>query len=360
MERVCIVMEQKNSRQFFLGANSGAGFVSLYPAFAAPEDGAFIWYIKGGPGNGKSTLMRRAAERAEEAGFVVESILCSGDPDSLDGIYIPEKKLGYVDATSPHVQEPAVPGVSGKYLDLSAFYRPVPPETAAALAGFFPSYRKEYAHAYDLLHAAMLVSPGGIPGIVTAETKERVRKRAEAFAEKAVRRSEAEYEKRRFLSAYTCRGAVLLSETTASFGRVYTLDNELGLADDFLQAVLERARSAGAARIVCPDPVDPEKLTALILPEDGLSLVAVSGDFRFDGKAARHFRLDTAAELSDAKRKEVRRAAALRRSLAAEACSALRRAKELHDELEAAYHPFVDFRALTRFEQKHLEKVFSA
>ena len=91
-------MEQKNSRQFFLGANTGAGFVSLYPAFAAPEDGAFIWYIKGGPGNGKSTLMRRTAERAEEAGFAVESILCSGDPESLDGIYIPEKKLGYAGA----------------------------------------------------------------------------------------------------------------------------------------------------------------------------------------------------------------------------------------------------------------------
>ena len=59
-------MEQKNSRQFFLGANTGAGFVSLYSAFAAPEDGAFVWYIKGGPGNGKSTLMRRAAERAEQ------------------------------------------------------------------------------------------------------------------------------------------------------------------------------------------------------------------------------------------------------------------------------------------------------
>ena len=99
---------------------------------------------------------------------------------------------------------------------------------------------------------------------------------------------------------------------------------------------------------------------ALILPEDGLSLVAVSGDFRFDGKAARHFRLDTAAELSDAKRKEVRRAAALRRSLTSEACAALRRAKELHDALEAGYRPFVDFRALTRFEEKHLEKAFSA
>lgn len=354
-------MEQKISRQFFLGANTGAGFVSLYPEFSAAETDAFFWYIKGGPGNGKSTLMRRAAERAESAGLTVESVLCSGDPDSLDGIYIPEKKLGYVDATSPHVQEPAVPGASGKYLDLGAFYRPVPPDKTAEMQRLFAAYRREYARAYDMLHAAMLVSPGGIPGIRTAEAKARVRKRAEAFAEKAVRRSDAgECEKRRFLSAYTCRGAVLLSDTAASFGRVYTLDNELGLADVFLQAVLERARTVGAARIVCPDPVNPEKLAALILPEDGLSLVAVSGDFRFDGKAARHFRLDAAAELSDAQRKEVRRAAALRRSLTAEACSALRRAKELHDELEAEYHPFVDFRALTRFEQKHLEKVFSA
>ena len=55
-----------------------------------------------------------------------------------------------------------------------------------------------------------------------------------------------------------------------------------------------------------------------------------------------------------------RRAAALRRSLTAEACAALGRARELHDALEAEYHPFVDFRALTRFEKKHLEKTFSA
>ena len=353
-------MEQKVSRRFFLGANTGEGFVSLYPEFAAAEKSAFFWYIKGGPGNGKSTLMRRAAERAESAGLAVESILCSGDPDSLDGIYIPEKGLGYVDATSPHVQEPAVPGASGKYLDLSTFYRPIPPETAAELAAYFPAYRREYARAYDMLHAAMLVSPGGIPGIVTQEVKTRVWERAEVFAEKMVHRSETGYEKRRFLSAYTCRGAVLLSETAASFGRVYTIDNELGLADIFLQTVLERSHALGTACIVCHDPVDPGKLAALILPEDGLALVAVSGDFRFDGKAARHFRLDAMAELSESQRKEVRRIAALRRSLAAEACISLRRAKELHDALETLYRPFVDFRALTRFEQKHLEKVFSA
>ena len=353
-------MEQRVSRQFFLGANTGAGFVSLYPEFAAAESGSFFWYIKGGPGNGKSTLMRRAAERAESAQAAVEFILCSGDPDSLDAIYISEKKLGYMDATSPHVQEPAVPGASGKYLDLSAFYRPIPPEKAEEMERLFAAYRREYTRAYDMLHAAMLVSPGGIPGIIKEDTKAHVRKRAEAVTGKTVHRSDTEYEKRRFLSAYTCRGAMLLSDTAASFGRVCTLDNELGLADIFLQTLLDRARSVGAARIVCPDPVDPQRLAAVILPDAGVTFVAVSGDFPYEGKAARHFRLDAMAQLTDAKRKEARRAAALRRSLTEEACAALGRARELHDALEAEYHPFVDFRSLTRFEEKHLEKTFSA
>ncbi len=351
------MMDKTDLQQFFLGANTGAGFASLYEEFARPETGAFLWYIKGGPGNGKSTLMRRAAERAESAGLAVEYLLCSGDPTSLDGIYIPEKKLGYVDATSPHVQEPPIPGASGKYLDLGGFYRAVPPEKRARLGGLYDAYRREYARSYDLLRAAMLVSPGGIPDLGIAEAEERVRAQALGFADKALKAGADNSEQRRFLSAYTCLGPVLLSGTAAQLGSVYTLDNELGLVDTFLRAVLEKARALGTRRIVCPDPLDPARLSALLLPECGVSLVAVSGDFRFDGAVRRRFRLD-AVPLTEAQRREVRRAGALRRSLTAYAVEALQKAKALHDELETEYHPFVDFRALTRFEEKHLRKVF--
>ncbi len=209
-----------------------------------------------------------------------------------------------------------------------------------------------------MLHAARLVSPAAFRAFLRQKLK-RACENAPKRSQKRpfiVRRQNT---KSGVFSAYTCRGAVLLSATAASFGRVYTLDNELGLADDFLQAVLERARSAGAARIVCPDPVDPEKLAALILPEDGLSLVAVSDDFRFDGKAARHFRLGTAAELSDAQRKEVRRAAALRRSLAAEACSRCGGRRSCTTNWRR-HIIRLWISALTRFEQKHLENIFSA
>ena len=71
--------------EFFLGANSAHGFHSLYGDFAS-SPGDCLRLIKGGPGCGKSSFMRKLAESAEAHGFEVVYILCSGDPESLDGV----------------------------------------------------------------------------------------------------------------------------------------------------------------------------------------------------------------------------------------------------------------------------------
>ena len=65
------------------------------------SEGEFL-AIVGPSGCGKSTLMKRVAAAAEERGFQVEYIRCSGDPDSLDAILLPEKKTAIVDGTAPH------------------------------------------------------------------------------------------------------------------------------------------------------------------------------------------------------------------------------------------------------------------
>ena len=77
---------------FFLAANSGQGFTSLYDGF--PGEGQFLHIIKGGPGTGKSGFMRRIREAAQARGLDTVSILCSGDPDSLDGLLVPALGLG--------------------------------------------------------------------------------------------------------------------------------------------------------------------------------------------------------------------------------------------------------------------------
>ena len=107
---------------YFLSANSAQGFYSLYNYFCPPEGKNFLWIIKGGPGCGKSSFMKKIGKAAEEKGYDVEYILCSGDPDSVDGVYIPQINLGYVDGTAPHTQDVLYPGANGLYLDLGQFY----------------------------------------------------------------------------------------------------------------------------------------------------------------------------------------------------------------------------------------------
>lgn len=63
-------------------------------------------YIKGLPGSGKSSFMKKFGEEAKQHGLDIRFIWCGLDANSVDGIVIPELQLCLVDATSPHVYEP--------------------------------------------------------------------------------------------------------------------------------------------------------------------------------------------------------------------------------------------------------------
>ncbi len=54
--------------RFFLGANTPSGFVSRFDQLADAGDGWRLFVIKGGPGTGKSSLIRRAAAELERSG----------------------------------------------------------------------------------------------------------------------------------------------------------------------------------------------------------------------------------------------------------------------------------------------------
>ena len=86
----------------FLGANSPEGFVSRYDTLFSDPRIRELLILKGGPGCGKSTLMRRVSETAQGLGLKAWEILCSSDPDSLDGLILPEAGLAMVDGTAPH------------------------------------------------------------------------------------------------------------------------------------------------------------------------------------------------------------------------------------------------------------------
>lgn len=139
------------NQSYFLGGNTCRGFLSLYDGFP-PEDSAYLHIIKGGPGTGKSHFMRKIGAAAEERGLDVHYVLCSGDADSLDGVYIPALHQAWVDGTAPHVVEPRHFGVESDYVNLGSFVRlPMSEKGREEVKRLTAEYRALYQEAYEKL-----------------------------------------------------------------------------------------------------------------------------------------------------------------------------------------------------------------
>ena len=138
---------------FFLGANSEEGFFSLYDQLLGGRlDDLMI--LKGGPGCGKSTFMRRMGAAMERAGERVVYINCSGDPDSLDAAIFLDRNAAIVDGTSPHVLEPTYAVASERYVDLTRFYDvDAAKARRAEIVALSDEYRAHYRSAYRILRA---------------------------------------------------------------------------------------------------------------------------------------------------------------------------------------------------------------
>lgn len=93
--------------RYYLGSNTYKGFYGLYEEAIAPLDRVFL--LKGGPGTGKSSLMKKVMIEGVNRGYSVECWHCSGDPNSLDGVLIKDLGVAVIDATAPHAVEPKIP-----------------------------------------------------------------------------------------------------------------------------------------------------------------------------------------------------------------------------------------------------------
>ena len=210
-----------------MGGDTAFGFVSFYGQFCrGPED--FLWVIKGGPGCGKSSFMKTIGRAAENAGLDVEYVLCSGDPDSVDGVYLPALHTGYADGTAPHVLEAVTPGAAGLYLDLGQFYdRIALQKERRAIELLQTRYRALYREAYA---------------------------RLAVFARPSCPLPAQEERKKRFLRAVTCRG-------------LYSAEPPAGAVQLVSGEELEALRARETA-VLYQNPLFPDETEAVYLPDE--------------------------------------------------------------------------------------------
>ena len=103
--------------RYFLGNNTAYGFLGNYETELKNKRRVIL--LKGGPGTGKSSILKKLAAEAKSAGYDYELWYCSGDPDSLDGVYIKEIDTAIVDATAPHASGADSPKIKDFLYDLA-------------------------------------------------------------------------------------------------------------------------------------------------------------------------------------------------------------------------------------------------
>ena len=349
-------------QRYFLGANTQTGFYSLYDGFVNQSEGDFLWVIKGGPGCGKSSFMKRIGAAAEQAGYDVEYVVCSGDPSSLDGVYIPELHTAYMDGTAPHVADAHFPAADSAYLDLGVFYDvPAIARRRDELAALYGECAACHAKAYAMLKAAGAVKTGWQAALVTPEERASALMRAEGIAarEFGKRRRERGQLTRRFLSANSCFGPVSFPETAGALcEHFFVFDDRLLLGSLALQKLADCALEAGHDDLLCPDPLTPELPEAVLIP--ALSLGFVSGASELaQADGARRVRFDALVDTERfrALKPELRQSEKLVTELKTAAMASLAKSKETHDLIEDIYNPHVDFDGVYELARKHITEL---
>ncbi len=334
--------------KYFLAANSAEGFISEFDGCYDPSLGWKAYIIKGGPGTGKSSFMRSVIKKAVEKGIEAEEVYCTGDPDSLDAVVLPNLKKIIMDGTSPHVVDPKLPGVSDKILNFGEFWD----------KNELKSYEKEISkHNFrnKQLHfgaAKFIIAAGEIlsANLKIAEkslNKKELCKLKSAFCVDKINCRPDFSETVRYMRGVTLKGVLNFAETLKiKTKRVVLINDRWGIAStDIINCVRQSAILCGNDIIVYKNPILPSKLLdALFLPSEDLLVLRNFGDMEF-----RNAEIIDANSFYKGNEEWLAENEEVFEILIKMASKNLAEAKAVHDEIEKYYINAMNFDSLNAY-----------
>ncbi len=349
---------------FFLGANSANGFYGLYEQLERNDKVHDFLILTGGPGVGKSTFMKYIGKYAEKAGIDIEYIHCSGDPDSLDAVILPELGVIVADGTDPHALKPKYPVAVDRYVDLGRFYNVDRiKERKREIIACTDGYQDKYKKAYACLQVARAVRREMEQSLEPWFNGEKAWNRIRNIwvRERGKKRDRIGKEEKRFLGGCTANGRIWYRQSITSLcKKVYELQDTYHLGAPLLRKLGSMIREDGYDIILCMNPDSPERIDHVLVPELEIGFVTTDDIFSLERKAYRKVRFDQMIDRESYRelRGALRLKGRLANALEDEGTHYLYLAKAKHDELELIYRPFVNFEGVSALAEDECRRIF--
>lgn len=331
---------------YFLGCPTPQGFSTHL--FEDIRSGDYTTYIiKGGPGTGKSSMMKKIAHTLCDIDKP-ELYYCSSDPASLDAVVFRKLKAIIVDGTAPHVVEPEYPGVSQVLVDLGSCWNV--DELAAnkdKIIETTVANKKCHALVRRYLNAIHSINEDVLTVGESALNKAKLKAYCERLAARLLPRKKHEGKgliSYRQITSITPNG-VLTHENLFDGMNVFSINDDFyAVSDRLMKSLAEKAVAMQYKVIVSTSVFHGNNVyEQLIIPEIKTAFVTGSRDLSANVNNINALRFYDRGLLRE-KRGRLSFDKGIANELVCEAVSILKQAKDIHDELESCYINAMDFK----------------
>lgn len=351
---------------FFLGANNKAGYYSLFGEIYNPFEMGNHIILKGGPGTGKSTLMKKIAAKAEGNGYFTERDYCSADPDSLDAVVVPEINFSIYDGTAPHTFDPKMPGVSEHIVDLGAAWnRKKLQKHINEIGQLMQENALQHKRVAEFLRVAAQIENESAAICLRLADEEKLERFVRRLAHRAIPERKgvaAGKTQKRLLSAVSPVGVTVQHDTVVALAEnIVTIEDEFSAVAPFIMEYIGAVAIRNGYDIYqCYCPLQPGfKIEHIIIPELKLALFTEKSYHCSidDGEKIIHASRFYNKDMFKANKEKLTLQKKAKKELVDEAIKKLVLAKSIHDRLEDYYIDATNFAIINEIGEKVLDSV---
>lgn len=362
MKNKCLV------KHVFPGGNTTNGFHSFFNQILSQDEANHIISFKGGPGVGKSSIMKKIGRHMTSLNYHIEYHHCSSDPNSLDAIMIPDLKVALMDGTSPHIVDPINPGVVDEIINLGQYWNEDGIRSNKDKIMKVNKERKRmFSKAYQYLKAAKKVYE-------TYETTEKMMRKNKEFNKIKVDIINDIFRdniylnkigKKRDLFSYglTPIGITHFRDTIICNAKTkYSFMESVGISsEEIMNDIIHEALKRGLDIECYHSPIKIEKVDDILIPELNISISANNQynkcEFEYDKEVDLTILVnkDIQEQLID----EINVDRELFEVLLYKGLNFINKAKDLHEELESYYIPHMNFKEIDKLIPRLIDKILS-
>ncbi len=343
-------------KNYYAGGNTSIGFYSLYDEALKGLDRLYI--LKGGPGTGKSSIMKEIGLHMADRNYDIQFLHCSSDNQSLDGVIIPTLKLGIVDGTAPHIVDPKYPGVVDEIINLGLFWNADQlRENRKEIVKLTNDISKNFLSAYHQFAEAKGIHDEWEEIYLSAMNFKKADQVIEDLIGKIfsveISKEKHPTTRRLFFGAATPEGAVnFIDNITEDITKRYIVKGRPGSGKSTLMKKIGHyAEQYRLSVEYYPCGFDPNSLDMIIIPALGTAIVDgtaphVINPTRETDEVIDMFDLCIDPNVEMEKEKELENVESRYKIKMTIGTNYLKEAKRLHDQLEAYYIKAMDFDAI--------------